>query len=60
MEKTVKMFIKTNKGEILEQNIPEGLVVIYLEKGWKKIEENSQKPTEKQFSTAKKNKFKNE
>jgi hypothetical protein len=64
MEKTIKMFIETTDGKKLEQNVPEGLMEIYLEKGWKKVEKPIEKPAEKVeekpfFSTKKTNKFKN-
>lgn len=63
MEKAIKMFIETTNGTKLEQNVPEGLVAIYLEKGWKVVEETTIKEptkTEKKeksyFGSRKKNK----
>lgn len=38
MKDTIKMFIIVD-GKKLEQDIPKGLVDIYLEKGWKVFEE---------------------
>lgn len=63
MEKTIKMFIETDYGKKLEQDVPQGLVDIYTEKGWKVVETKkatAEKPTEKTYFTTKKsNKFKN-
>lgn len=62
MEKMIKMFIETPDGKKLEQDVPQGLVEIYLEKGWKKVEKVIEEPlrfekTEKTyFNTRKKNK----
>ena len=39
MEKTVKMYIEIQDGSKMEQDVPQGLVDIYLEKGWKIVEE---------------------
>lgn len=62
MEKTIKMFIETENGKKLEQDVPQGLVDIYTEKGWKEVETkkvNSEKPAEKTYFTTKKsNRFK--
>ena len=65
MNKTIKMFIETADGKKLEQEIPEGLVEIYFEKGWKRVTEEEKKsyetleePIEKSFFSTKKNKFK--
>ena len=63
MEKTVKMFIETTDGKKLEQDVPQGLVDIYIEKGWIVVEEKVEKPIEEPvakafFSTKKTNKFK--
>lgn len=61
MEKTVKMFIETTDGKKLEQDVPEGLIAIYLEKGWKEVKEITfEKPlkaekTEKTYFNTKKN-----
>lgn len=60
MEKTIKMYIKSNDGKKLEQEIPSGLVGIYLEKGWIEIEEPQKIEKEEKsfFGTKKTNKFK--
>ena len=59
MEKTIKMFFETTDGVKLEQDVPNGLVEIYLEKGWKvienpKSEEKVETTFEKQFFGTKK------
>lgn len=52
MEKTLKMYIIATDGKRLEQDIPEGLVEIYREKGWKEIPKEN---TNKSFFNNKKN-----
>jgi hypothetical protein len=62
MENTIRMFIETTNGEKLEQDVPQGLVEIYHEKGWKEVPKEVEEPTKKEveepFFTSKKSKIK--
>lgn len=55
MEKTIKMFIETADGKRMEQDIPQGLVDIYIEKGWKEVVEEKPEKEEKTYFNTKRN-----